>query len=264
MNPPVWWPSQPSPTQPPKQDPLISTAACPYGGWLGGWTLRLTDLQKQIPSPTSNPSHPTTEMAHRQSGGYKEEPGVSVANDHVSSPLVSLSSTCLALLHVFERGRIYRDRIIALVSCIATLVIIIFLASRSLVQIRKLHQFGNGTHGCVTGTRWLGEGFDGFQKATILSSRPPLANKPVSGRPPPLTMASLVDSGLVSHCTGLHACTETRVSECCPIPRDLPTWGLYRCTQAEVGYPKWALPANSHGHDVCCERKRESVFFPAI
>lgn len=28
---------------------------------------------------------PSTEMAHRQSGGYKEEPGVAVAGDHVSA-----------------------------------------------------------------------------------------------------------------------------------------------------------------------------------
>ena len=32
-------------------------------------------------------SHPSTEMAHRQSGGYKEEPGVAVAGDHVSVQL---------------------------------------------------------------------------------------------------------------------------------------------------------------------------------
>ena len=35
-------------------------------------------------------SSPSTEMAHRQSGGYKEEPGVAVAGDHVSVRLFNL------------------------------------------------------------------------------------------------------------------------------------------------------------------------------
>ncbi|KAH7311871.1 hypothetical protein BKA65DRAFT_484473 [Rhexocercosporidium sp. MPI-PUGE-AT-0058] len=137
--------------------PLISTAACPCGGWLGGWTLRLTDLQKQIPSPTSNPSHPTTEMAHRQSGGYKEEPGVSVANDHA-----------------FLSGSHYRAR----VGYCYTTGHNFFLLHESSPnsQVAPIWQWR--ARACHRDEMGLGDGFDAFQKATtVFSGQPSLTNR---------------------------------------------------------------------------------------
>ncbi|KAH6674826.1 hypothetical protein B0J14DRAFT_561855 [Halenospora varia] len=47
-------------------------------------TLRPVLLAVAVPYPVG-PGLPSTEMAHRQSGGYKEEPGVAVAGDHPNS-----------------------------------------------------------------------------------------------------------------------------------------------------------------------------------
>lgn len=59
-----------------------------------------------------------SEMAHRQSGGYKEEPGVAVAGDHVSSIFFSVRAFSYCRFFFCERWD--RAFILAFVLFLAT------------------------------------------------------------------------------------------------------------------------------------------------
>lgn len=125
----------------------------------------------------------------------------------------------LALLHAFETNMSIWDCIFAVLCCVTTLSIFSF-SSRILSRFASCTNLDMARTG-ITGMGLLGSGFDAFQKATISTS---LAEPEQASRWLALENGQ-VDSGLVSHCIRLHACTETRVSACCPIPRDVPTYG---------------------------------------
>jgi hypothetical protein len=96
-------------------------------------------------------------MAHRQSGGYKEEPGVAVANDHVSTPL-SVSASVLWCPCVHGRILHFRTRTRSRDASHA------FFA-----QVRNLFPFG--PDGRDDGWRTTRCGFDAFQKFTSKAVR---------------------------------------------------------------------------------------------
>jgi hypothetical protein len=123
--------------------------------WLpSGWNQMANGISR------TRTSFPSTEMAHRQSGGYKEEPGVAVAGDHVSVQLFNL----MAVTHSAGFG--YR---VCALQCSTCNTRNNFFAS-AIIQSPQLRVFASPSalvwrQGMRQGWAWRC-GFDAFQKIT--------------------------------------------------------------------------------------------------
>jgi hypothetical protein len=108
----------------------------------------------------------SAEMAHRQTGGYKEEPGVAVAGDHVSVLLFSKCSVYSgAQLACLSCALLCNKCCIATHSSSYSFIIIALACVQLSARIRKLFYFGLKSRGSKQGLPG-GVGFESFQKIT--------------------------------------------------------------------------------------------------
>ncbi|PSS28306.1 hypothetical protein M430DRAFT_269703 [Amorphotheca resinae ATCC 22711] len=154
-------------------------------------------------------------MAHRQTGGYKEEPGVAVPGDHSSA--LRRATVNLFLRRALSRRVHAGSQVVQLHSARAT-------ALRCNPALVRAPGTGRG-RGVFFAGGWFGRcGFDTFQKTASVDRLRGLdstggGRAGTFAQDSRLKGSSVGSSGLVSQWTGLCTWVAKGSSACCPIPR---------------------------------------------